>query len=149
MATIKQKKALDNVVVNGGNITKAMLDAGYSPNTANTPQKLTKSPAWQELMKKHFPDSKLALLHKKLLEKKEVIVVSDGAQNGSHLEWTGQPHSDSLKALETAYKLKGKLKEGESPTLTTPTTVVIINYGNRNDNAPIPVRATTIPNTTA
>lgn len=42
--TIKQKKAIQNVVANGGNVTQAMLEAGYSPNTANTPSKLTSSP---------------------------------------------------------------------------------------------------------
>lgn len=149
MASFKQKKAVDIAVENGGNISSAMRQAGYSPITAKNPKKLTQSLAWQELMKKHFPDSKLAALHKKLLEKKEVIVVSDGSQNGSHLEWTGQPHSDSLKALETAYKIKGKMKEGETPTPVAPSTVVIINYGNRDNNPAVQVRATPIPDTSS
>jgi hypothetical protein len=50
MATVKQKKALDALVGNGGNVTKAMLEVGYSKNTANTPQKLTESIGFQELM---------------------------------------------------------------------------------------------------
>lgn len=49
MATSKQRKALDKLVGNGGNVTEAMIDAGYSPNTANTPQKLTESKGFQEL----------------------------------------------------------------------------------------------------
>jgi len=49
MPTIKQQKAFNNVVGNGGNITKAMIDANYSINTANTPQKLTESVGWKEL----------------------------------------------------------------------------------------------------
>ena len=31
MATQRQKKAIDNIVENGGNIGKAMIDANYSP----------------------------------------------------------------------------------------------------------------------
>lgn len=50
MATIKQKKALDNLVGNGGNVTQAMLAANYSPATANTPQKLTESVGFKKLL---------------------------------------------------------------------------------------------------
>ena len=45
MATIRQKKALAKIVENGGNVSKAMVEAGYSPMTAKTPQKLTESKA--------------------------------------------------------------------------------------------------------
>ena len=31
----KQENFLDNLISNGGNITKACVDAGYSPNTTN------------------------------------------------------------------------------------------------------------------
>lgn len=49
--TIKQQKAVANLVGNGGNVTKAMIDAGYSVATANTPQKLTESEYVQQLMR--------------------------------------------------------------------------------------------------
>lgn len=48
--TLKQDKALDNMVENGGNVSKAMRDAGYSENTAKTPQKLTSSKAFKSKM---------------------------------------------------------------------------------------------------
>lgn len=48
--TLKQRKAVANMVENGGNVSKAMIDAGYSPNTAKTPQKLTDSEYVQALM---------------------------------------------------------------------------------------------------
>lgn len=50
MPTIKQKKAILNLVGNGGNVTKAMRDANYSENTLNTPQKLTESVGGRELL---------------------------------------------------------------------------------------------------
>ena len=49
MATERQKKAVNNLVGNGGNVTKAMRDAKYSENTLNTPKKLTESKGYQEL----------------------------------------------------------------------------------------------------
>ena len=41
--TMKQRKALEKMVENGGNASRAMLDVGYSPNTAKNPKKLTGS----------------------------------------------------------------------------------------------------------
>lgn len=49
MATEKQKKAVNNMVENGGIASKAMLDADYSKNTAKTPQKLTESKGFKEI----------------------------------------------------------------------------------------------------
>lgn len=53
MSTIKQIKAIENLVGNGGNVTKAMLDAGYSKETAHTPSKLTQSKGYKELLDKY------------------------------------------------------------------------------------------------
>ena len=41
------------MVENGGNIGKAMIAAGYTPATAKTPQKLTQSEGYKELMKQY------------------------------------------------------------------------------------------------
>lgn len=49
MATIKQKKALNKIVENGGNVSQAMIQAGYSLKTAKTPKKLTDSLGFQDL----------------------------------------------------------------------------------------------------
>ncbi len=51
MPTIKQKQALSKMVENGGNISQAMIDVGYSPNTAKTPQKLTQSLGYSYLLR--------------------------------------------------------------------------------------------------
>jgi len=48
MSTIRQKKAIRELVENGGNASKAMIAAGYSPNPAHTPSKLTRSKGFQE-----------------------------------------------------------------------------------------------------
>lgn len=53
MATEKQKEAIDNMVENGGNVSKAMEKAGYSKKTAKTPQKLTESKGFKEICEKY------------------------------------------------------------------------------------------------
>ena len=62
MATIKQEKAINNLVENGGNVTKAMRDAGYAESTINNPSNLTKSDAYKsfkELADVYLPDDML------------------------------------------------------------------------------------------
>ncbi len=50
MATPKQRKALEAMVENGGVASSAMVKVGYSKNTAKTPDKLTKSKGFKELL---------------------------------------------------------------------------------------------------
>ena len=66
--TFRQRLAASKMVENGGNISQAMRDAGYSPATAKTPQKLTKSKSWQKLMKKYLHDEYLISKHIQLLD---------------------------------------------------------------------------------
>jgi len=67
MATTRQKMAAKEVVENGGNVSKAMRKVGYSPNTAKTPQKLTESVGWDELMEEFLSDKELQEKHRGLL----------------------------------------------------------------------------------
>ena len=90
MATDRQKEAIDNVVKNGGNVSKGMREAGYSVNTAKTPKKLTDSKAWAELMDIYLPDDMLLRALSNDIKKKE------GSRKGE---------------LELAYKLKGRMTE--------------------------------------
>ncbi len=50
MATAKQRRAASIVAENGGIVSKAMLEAGYSPMTAQDPSKLTRSKGYKEIM---------------------------------------------------------------------------------------------------
>lgn len=114
MATARQEIAFKEVVENGRSVSAAMRIAGLSPKTAITPSKLTRSKGWKELMDKYFPESKLAELHRKLLDKQEILIISDGAKEGSHMEKTGQPHTDALKALDIALKLRARYPTEET-----------------------------------
>jgi len=53
MATPKQKKALEAMVENGGIASRAMIDVGYSENTAKSPSKLTSSKGFKELCEEY------------------------------------------------------------------------------------------------
>lgn len=108
MATIKQKLAMKELAVNGGNITGAMRKAGYAPSIVNDTNKLTKSKGWAELMNEYLPDKLLADKHLKLLNKKEVYIKKNGKK-------TEQPDTVAVsKALDMAYKIKNKYPKESS-----------------------------------
>ena len=66
--TIKQKAAFKKTMENNGNVSKAMREVGYSPNTAKNPQTLTNSLGWEELLEKYLPDAELGQVHSNLLK---------------------------------------------------------------------------------
>lgn len=98
MVTLRQKKAVDNLVGNGGNITRAMIDAGYTEATANTPQKLTTSKGFQELCEQAgLTDNFLLNALQEDIEKK--------------------PQNRKAE-LELAFKVKGRLNETQESNKT-------------------------------
>ena len=132
MATIKQKKAISNIIENHGNISKGMRDAGYTEASAKNPKNLTMSKAWTNLMKKHLSDDTLAKAHGELLgatkiehlvfplatEDKDIKELLKSVnctvkriQRGEQAVhcWFWARDNFALKSgLDLAYKLKGK-----------------------------------------
>lgn len=106
MPTIKQKRAVKEVLENHGNLGKAMLKAGYDKTTAKNPKNLTDSKGWQELMEEYLPDTLLAKKHKELLT---VPIKHRTYIKGDLTEETEELDSNAVKAgLDMGYKLKGK-----------------------------------------
>ncbi|MDO8487560.1 MAG: hypothetical protein Q7S45_04650 [Candidatus Curtissbacteria bacterium] len=70
--TTKQKLAATKLVENGGNVSKSMIDAGYSKASAKNPQKLTRSKGWQPLMEKYLPEEDVLKKHGQLLNSSEI-----------------------------------------------------------------------------
>jgi hypothetical protein len=68
MPTIRQKLVASKMVDNGGNLGRAMLEAGYSKAMAKNPYKLTRSKGWLELTQDLFSDEKLVEKHSELLD---------------------------------------------------------------------------------
>ena len=122
--TLKQKKAIQKVVENGGNVSRAMIDSGYSPATAKTPQKLTESKAWIQLMEQYIPDDKLLAKHQEALEAvkpigAQILIDKNGKtiskENEGVIEVPDQVVR--LKAVELGYRVKGKLRPEEGASL--------------------------------
>ncbi len=137
----KHKKVLDNLSENGGNIGKAILDAGYSDSMSKTPQKITESKTFLEVLEDALPDDLLSKNHKELLEQKRIEYfvfpkVMDDKEIKGHVEAAGLklivvrlsdkgkmafysiPDAQAKsKALEMAYKLKGKFGDENKPKL--------------------------------
>lgn len=106
MVTIRQTIATKKVI-EGMPIAQAMREANYALSTANATTKLTKSDGFQELMAKHLPEKLVLKTHKALLRKKEIIREYNHATGEYEMVKTNQPHSDTAKAIDMAYKLKG------------------------------------------
>lgn len=102
--TIKQTIAYTKALENGGNISKAMLEAGYTKSMSENPQKLTDSLGWKELMNKYWSDKLIAKTIKNNMKatKKEVIA--------GKVEIV-QDRASQLKAVEIALKAKGRYIE--------------------------------------
>jgi hypothetical protein len=89
--TTLQQKALDNLVANGGTVTKAMRDAGYSENTVQTPSKLTESKGFKELCEQYGLTDNLLL--------------------SSLVEDIKKKEQNRKAELELGFKIKGRLTE--------------------------------------
>lgn len=104
---IKHARVLQNMVDNGGKsgsrggISQAARVAGYSEAYIKS-GKLQKTKAWVNLTNDLISDEKVLEKHKQLLEKEETFSTREGIVR------TGQPHSDVARALDMAYKLKGR-----------------------------------------
>lgn len=103
MSTVKQRLAAEKLVGNGGNVTQAMIAAGYSPETANTPSKLTKAKGFQELC------DDLGLTENLLIES----LVSD----------IKAKKKNRKAELELGFKVRGKLSDN---AVSNKTLVVVV-----------------------
>lgn len=86
MSTIKQKKAIKNLVENHGNVSRAMLDAGYDPTTAKNPKNLTESKGFDELKKEYHSELIALDLSPKRLAKKLNQFIDAKKPFSSHTE---------------------------------------------------------------
>lgn len=103
MATIKQKLALSRIIENRGNISKSMLEVGYSENSARNPKNLTDSDGFRELLEENgLTDDFLIKALKEDIDNKP---------------------QDRKPELELAFKVSGRLREKNDGNRTN-----IFNY---------------------
>lgn len=117
MATLRQKKALDNLVENGGVVSRAMIDAGYSAATAKTPQKLTESKSFKQLMEQYGLTDELLL----------TSLVDDIKSK------PGKRH----KELELGFKVGGRFIEQQPSTNQPVPILTVIQVNNGGEEATI------------
>lgn len=118
VATIlKQEKVLKGLL-DGKTMEKAGADAGYSPDYIQQGG-IVRTKTWKQLVATQLDDNMLLKHHKRLLEKEEKFSTKWG------IERTGEPHSDVVKALDLAYKLKSRYVEGN---------ITVNNFANVSDD---------------
>ena len=104
--TIKHILAAKNMVENGGNKGKAMIDAGYSPATAKNPSKLTRSEGFQTLMEEMgLSDEVFVTALKEGLNATKAIVM--GTKSDESFVDVAPDFQTRHKYLETGLRLKG------------------------------------------
>ncbi len=132
MATIKQKKAVKEITEKHRSVSRGMIEAGYSKNTASKPKNLTKSKGWQQLMDKYLSDDLIATKHRELLEASGIghmlfpLDVTDEqitkllaeancivkrfmhSETQTHVWYFAADNNARKAALDMSYKLKGR-----------------------------------------
>lgn len=106
------------MVENGGVASSAMLEVGYSKNTAKTPQKLTGSKGFIELC--------------------DELGLTDNFLTTALVEDIKEKKGNRKPELELGFKVRGRLKEKEedkASTITNFTQIIIngANTGNKSD----------------
>ena len=98
-ASIKQRKAMRNVMENNGNVSKAMRDAGYTNASAKNPKMLTTSKGWEEQMAQLEADIDVNAVIKDGLNAVKPV----GNEGNTIEDWSVQH-----KYLDTFLKLRDK-----------------------------------------
>lgn len=101
--SIRQKKVIEKLAVNGGSMKSAMLEAGYSEEYASNPQKLIKTKTWEELLDEYLPDD---LLTKVALEGLFAKRIQTSPTEGDR---EVEDYAVRQRYLETTLKMKGKI----------------------------------------
>lgn len=138
MGKEKQKIVLNEMVLNGGNLERAVKEAKdpktgdkiYSARYARS-GKIVKTKTWQELMEKELPDDDLLKVNKEglIATFEKPIIVGRDEKGKPEYEYIEKPDFNARhKYLETAYKIKGKIKD--SPIISTQTNIQVNFFSN-------------------
>lgn len=128
MATKNQELVAQRVaeqVGNGGKVSVSKAMRGiYSPSVAKNPKKVTNTKGWNELMEKYLPDNHLGKKHREFLDGPRIVRTFKKGELEIEVEETDP---SAVKALDIAYKIKGKYAEKDSGTK-----VLIINISGQS-----------------
>ena len=102
---MRQKALVKRLAENQGNVSKSMREVGYSKVTAKTPQNVTESQGFKELMQEYLPDDLVLKRHREHLESKKVVRIY--GKNGTIAKEIVEESPVSSRAIDMAHKLKG------------------------------------------
>lgn len=111
--TVKQCRAAQELVVNGGNTPMALRKAGYSAAMIKNPQKVTRSKGFQKVLGELVDDEKLACVLREGLDALKPIKGkgSDGKFLGFYPDFAVR-----YKYVEICLRLKGYLNNSQQPS---------------------------------
>lgn len=121
--TLRRKLLVSKLIENGGNVSKSMREVGYSVESAKNPQKITATQTFQALLDEYLPEQHLSRKHREFLDSKRIIRTY---VKGDLKEETEETDSNAVKALDMAYKLRGKYAD------KTGNNILIINVSNQS-----------------
>ncbi len=127
---LRHKLLLQKALKNGGRLAPAMRELGYSEATINSPKNITQTDSWQELLKRHIPESKLAQKLDEGLEANKQLAKSPVFKKDAPTSQSAHELPTALdgnfievpdfavrhKYLETALKVSGKIIEKKDIT---------------------------------
>lgn len=130
----RTEKVVQKLVEDSGiSVGQAMRDAGFNPGYAKNPQYLKDTLKFNKLLKKYLPDDTLTKKHNQLLESGKIsqfvfrldatdeeikAILEDAGSRFLYIKnhptgrtayFTAPDNDAQLKALDLAYKLKGKV----------------------------------------
>lgn len=119
---LRQKKAVVELMANGGNLGDALKKAGYSDSVSKRPKQVTQTKGFKELLEEYLPDELLQKVHLEGL-------MADKAEHGGG---TIEDYPTRHKYLDTAYKLKGAYA-AEKLEISTPKPLLGGDSNNNTD----------------
>lgn len=101
---LRIRKVFKKVLENGGKgLGKAMIEGGYSPASATTPQKMTETKSWEMLLEEYLPDDLLTQTAQEGLKATQV------KSSFTEPDRVIPDYSVRQRYLETTLKMKKKI----------------------------------------
>lgn len=121
--SLRHLKLMRKIEENNGNVSKSLRELEYSPSSVANPQRVTGTQTFQALLDEFLPEQHLATKHREFLDSKRIIRTY---VKGDLKEETEETDGNAVKALDMAYKLRGKYAD------KTGNNILIINVSNQS-----------------
>lgn len=110
---IRRRKAISLIAKHNGNVGAAMREAGYPVSTSKQPHRITGSQEYKDLIEEFLPDQMLLERHSEIVNAPRIHRTFI---KGQIVEETEETDPSQVRALDMAYKLKGKYNDNASTT---------------------------------